>query len=265
MLRILTLVLVSLVLQSQHPLEAKDLLDGIIKRGKLRIGTEVGYMPFEMRSKKGKVIGFDIDLAKLLARELGVKLEIVNTEWDGIIPALLTGKFDLLVGGMTITAKRNLKVNFANPYIVIGQSILIKKSHIGKIKGYRDLNNKKYRVVSKMGTTGEQAIKKLLPKAQYKGYQTSDDAVLEVINGRADAFIYDMPYNSVFARTKGKDKIHHLDTPFTYEPLAWAVRRGDINILNWLNNILRQVKNDGRYDKIHAKWFQSEKWLKHVQ
>ena len=95
-------------------------LDAVLERGVLRVGFDAGYQPFEMTNKQGQYIGFDVDLAKMVAKEMGVKVEFVNTAWDGIIPALLTNKFDVIMGGMTVTPQRNLRVNFADPYIVVG-------------------------------------------------------------------------------------------------------------------------------------------------
>ena len=166
---------------------------------------------------------------------------------------------------MTITQERNLKINFVNPYIIVGQTILISKKLEGKVKSYRDLNNKKYTVVSKLGTTGEQATKRLIPKANYKSFETEPEAAMEVINGRADAFVYDLPYCSVFFAQKGQGKLVFLDKPFTFEPLGWAVKKGDPDFLNWLNNFLRQVKGDGRYDRIYNKWIIGTDWVKTVQ
>ena len=111
-------------------------------------------MPFEMTDKKGRFIGFDIDVAKMMAKDMGVKFVPVNTAWDGIIPALITDKFDIIMSGMTITQERNLKINFANPYIIVGQTILINKKLKGIVKSYKDLNNPKYTITSKLGTTG---------------------------------------------------------------------------------------------------------------
>ncbi len=108
-----------------------DTLDDILDRGTLRVGMEPGYMPFEMTNKKGEIVGFDVDMAKHMAKAMGVKLELVSTAWDGIIPALITKKFDILMSGMTLTQGRNLKISFAKPYIVIGQSILIDKKLAG--------------------------------------------------------------------------------------------------------------------------------------
>lgn len=240
-------------------------LEGILQRGELRVGFESGYMPFEMTDKKGNFVGFDIDMAKEMAKAMGVKFVPVNTAWDGIIPALTTKKFDIIMSGMTITQERNLKVNFADPYIIVGQTILLAKKHLGIINSYKDLNNKKYTVTSKLGTTGEMAVKRLMPKANYKSFETEPEAALEVVNGKADAFVYDLPYCVVFNAQQGAGKLVFLDKPFTFEPLAWAINKGDPDFMNWLNNFLRQVKNDGRYEQIYNKWIKSTDWIKDVQ
>jgi polar amino acid transport system substrate-binding protein len=242
-----------------------DTLDDILERGTLRVGMEPGYMPFEMTNKKGEIIGFDVDMAKRIAKAMGVKLELVSTAWDGIIPALITKKYDMIMSGMTLTQERNLKISFANPYIVIGQSILVDKKLAGEVKSYSDLNNKKYTVASKLGTTGEQATKRMIPKATYISFETEQEGVMDLLNGKVDAFVYDLPFNAIAFAEKGQGKVVLLDDPFTYEPLAWAVNRGNADFLNWLNNFLAQAKNDGTYDKIYKKWFLSDEWLKELQ
>ena len=126
-------------------LAKKSTLESILKRGELRVGFEAGYMPFEMTNKKGRFVGFDIDMAKEMAKAMGVKFVPVNTAWDGIIPSLITDKFDIIMSGMTVTQERNLKINFANPYIIVGQTILINKKDKAKIKSYKDLNNPEVR------------------------------------------------------------------------------------------------------------------------
>lgn len=244
---------------------AADTLAEIQKRGVLRVGLEPGYMPFELTSKKGDIIGFDVDMAKRMAKAMGVKLELVSTAWDGIIPALLTDKFDVIMSGMTLTQERNLTVNFASPYILIGQSILLKKELADSVKSYKDLNDAKFTVASKLGTTGEQATKRMIGKAKYISYETEQEGVMELVNGKIDAFIYDLPFNSIAVGQKGAGKIVHLDDPFTKEPLAWAIKRGDVDFLNWLNNFMAQVKYDGVYDKIYKKWFQDSAWMKEIQ
>ncbi len=246
-------------------LAEQSTLEKIMKKGELRVGFEAGYMPFEMTDQKGKFVGFDIDMAKEMAKAMGVKFVPVNTAWDGIIPSLITDKFDIIMSGMTVTQERNLKVNFADPYIIVGQTILLNKKHEGEVQSYKDLNDSKFIVTSKLGTTGEMAVKRKIPKATYKSFETETEAALEVVNGKADAFVYDLPYCVVFMANQGGGKLVFLDEPFTFEPLAWAINKGDPDFLNWLNNFLRQVKNDGRYDMIYNKWIKSTDWIKNVQ
>ncbi|MGD2096486.1 MAG: transporter substrate-binding domain-containing protein [Desulfobacterales bacterium] len=253
------------VLGADIELAKKSTVEKILKRGELRVGFESGYIPFEMTDKKGNFIGFDMDFARRMAKEMGVKFVPVNTEWDGIIPALMTDKFDIIMGGMTITQERNLKINFSDPYIVVGQTILLNKKHEGKVKSYKDLNDPKYILTSRLGTTGEQAIKRYIPKATYKSFQTEADAGLEVINGKADALVYDLPFCGYLYGSQGKGKTVFLDEPFTYEPLAWAVNKGDPDFLNWLNNFLRQTKGDGFYDRLYQKWIIGSDWKKELE
>ncbi len=239
-------------------------LNKVMESGELRVCFEAGYMPFEMKAKNGKYIGFDIDIAKEMAKSIGVKHVPVNTAWDGIIPALLTNKCDILIGGMTVTSPRNLKVNFANPYIVVGQSLLIKPSLKGSVKSYRDLNSPNFTIAAKLGTSGEIAARKMLPKADIRVFESEAEGALEVANGQADALVYDFPSNAIFS-AQNKGRVIHLDKPFTYEPLGWAIRKGDPDFLNYLNNFLRQIKGDGTYMRLYKKWFSNDAWLKKVQ
>lgn len=241
------------------------MLQDIQERGKLRVGIDPGYMPFELTNQKGEVIGFDVDLAKRIAKAMNVKLELVNTSFDGLIPALLTDKFDIIMSGMTLTQERNITIAFSSPYIYIGQSILVNNKHKGAVNSYKDLNDPKFTVASELGTTGEKAIKRMIPKAKYISYETEQEGVIEVVNGKIDAFIYDMPFNVVAASEKGAGKLYHIDKPFTKEPLAIGFRQGDPDFVNWINNFMNQIRVDGVYDRIYKKWFQDDAWLKELQ
>ena len=259
-------------------------LEGILRRGKLRVGLEPGYMPFEMIDKRGGLrqrdlrsgdvrfrgqqasfIGFDIDVAREMARALGVKFVPVNTAWPSIIPALDLGRFDIIISGMSVTEERKRRVDFADSYMTIGQTILINKKHKGIVTSYKDLNDPKYIVTSKPATTGEEAVQKFIPNCTYKPFDTELEGATEVIKGNADAFVYDLPYNVVFMAMHGQDKLVFLDQPFTVEPLAWAIRKNDPDFLKWLNKFLEEIKKDGRYDKIYNKWFKSTDWFRYVR
>jgi len=246
----------------------KSTLNQILERGELRVGLEPGYMPFEMKDKKGRLIGYDVDIAKAMAKSMGVKLKIVPTAFDGIIAGLLTNKFDIIISGMTITQQRNLKVNFSDSYIVVGQTVLLNKDLKNEVKKAKDLDNAKYTITAKLGQTGEIVARKFFKKAKVITFDTEGEAVSEVLNGRASAFINDQPFNVVFMDGKGKGSLIHLDTPLTYEPLGFAIRKGDPDFLNWLNNFLSQIKEDkvvNLHERLYKKWFVETKWLQKVQ
>jgi len=260
---LLSLLLLACAWQAQAQTPADGALQQIRARGELRVGLEAGYMPFEMRDKRGGIIGFDVDMAKLMARKLGVKLTIVNTQWDGIIPALLTAKFDVLMSGMTITEERAQQVDFADPYIVIGQSVIIQSKLAATVKSVDDLNDPRYVIATKLGTTGDLAAAEYLPKAQLMKFETEAEALLQVRGGRAAAFVYDLPYNAVYvARNPGQLVL--LPKPFTREELGWAIRKNDPEWRAWLNEFLAGVRQDKAYDALYGKWFERTAWLKLV-
>jgi len=234
-------------------------LEEIQKRGQLLVGMEAGYQPFEMQDEKGNIVGFDVDIAYELGKAIfgeggEKKVKLVNTAWEGIIPALMTHKFDIIMSGMTILQSRNLKVNFCEPVYHIGQCILINKKDVDKYKSYKDLNKKGVIVTSKLGVTGAWTAEKKMPKADLRLFKTEAEGALQVANGLADAFIYDEPQVRVFAAMY-KDKTVGIFDPITYEPLAWAIRKGDPDFLNFLNNFLQQLRGDGRWEQFKQKWF----------
>ena len=259
-------------------------LEGIMRRGELRIGLEVGYMPFEMIDKRSGVrqkeirhggfrrkgrqlslIGFDIDMGIEMAKALGVKPVFVDTLWPSIIPALNLGRFDIIFGGMSVTESRKEKVDFADPFMTVGQTVLLNAKHKKAVTSYKDLDDPKFVVVSKPGTTGEEAVKKMIPKATYETVDTEIDGGMRVLEGTADAFVYDYPFNAVFAALHPSDQLIFLDTPFTKEPIAWAIRKNDPDFLKWLNNFLQEIKQDGRFEKMHDKWFKKTDWFQYVR
>jgi polar amino acid transport system substrate-binding protein len=272
------------VLAQDLELSKDSTLEGILRRGELRIGLEVGYMPFEMIDKRSglrprdirhggyrrmgrklSLIGFDIDMGREMAKALGVKPVFIDTFWPSIIPALNLGRFDIIFGGMSVTPERKKKVDFADPFMTVGQTVLLNARHRDSVKSYKDLNDPKYVVVSKPGTTGEQAVQRSIPKATYETADTEMDGAMRVLEGTADAFVYDYPFNAVFAALHPSDQLIFLDEPFTKEPIAWAIRKNDPDFLNWLNNFLKEIKQDGRFEKMHDKWFKNTDWFKYVR
>ena len=259
-------------------------LEGVLQRGELRIGLEVGYMPFEMIDKRSGIrqkgirhggfrrkgrqlslMGFDIDMGIEMAKALGVKPVFVDTLWPSIIPALNLGRFDIIFGGMSVTEGRKKKVDFADPFMTVGQTVLLNAKHEKMVKSYTDLNDPKFVVVSKPGTTGEEAVQRLISNATYETVDTEMEGAMRVLEGTADAFVYDLPFNAVFLAMHPSDQLIFLDKPFTKEPISWAIRKNDPDFLKWLNKFLKEMKQDGRFEKIYDKWFKNTDWFKYVR
>ena len=256
----------------------------IIQRGELRIGLEAGYMPFEMidtrsglrqkevrhggfrrQGRQLRLMGFDIDVGIEMAKDIGVKAVFVDTLWPSIIPALNLDRIDIIFGGMSVTEARKEKVDFAEPFMTVGQTVLLNAKHKNSVKSYKDLNDAKFVVVSKPGTTGEEAVQRLIPNATYETVDTETDGGMRVLVGTADAFVYDFPFNAVFSAMHPSDQLIFLDEPFTKEPIAWAIRKNDPDFLKFLNGFLQDIKKDGRFDKIYNKWFVSTDWFKYAR
>lgn len=259
-------------------------LEGIFRRGVLRVGFDAGYMPFEMISKRSGVreknllrgderhpgspanyMGFDVDVAAEMAKALGVKLVPVNTQWPSIIAALQAGRFDIIMSGMSITPERRKRIDFSDPYMTIGQTILLNPKHEARVKSYKDLNRADFTVASNPATTGEAAVKRFLPNCNYRPYSEEVEGARAVLKAEVDAFVYDLPFNAVFQSLYGKGKLIFLDKPFTKEELAWGIRKNDPDFMKFINTFLAQVKSDGRYEKIYTKWFEKTDWYAYVR
>jgi len=229
-------------------------LDQIIKRNKLIVGMEVEFFPFEYADEKGNPVGFDVDIAKLAAKELGVEIEIKDIEWTGLIPSLQSGKVDMIISGMTATLERAKAVTFSQAYFETGLCALLSQKKAPNIKDVKELNTPDRIIAVKVGTTGDLVTAKLFPKAQVNRYKDETACVREVVTGRADAFLYDQL--SVAKHHKQNPKTTRaVLTPFTYEPYSIAMRKGDFDFWNWINMYLDTIKRDGRYQELYKKYF----------
>ena len=183
--------------------------------------------------------GFEVEVMQQLAKDTGVKLELVPTKWAGIIPALRTGKFDVIICGMGITPQRNLTVNYTRPYYYSGLTLMANKKLCQSFnpKKLEDFNRSEVIFSERMGVTAVDFIKRTLPKAQIRLFDDLSMAYQEVINGKAHASINDAP-EPAFQVAKHPDQLYMPigATKLTHEPLGFALRKGDPDFLNYLNN-----------------------------
>lgn len=239
-------------------------IDDAVRRGALRVGTTPTYVPFEMTDKQGRIVGFEIDLLNVMSQALGVELELVAVPYTELVAGLQAKKFDLIGSGMTVTQERNLKLNFSDSFIVVGQSVLLHPSLAGKVSSVEDLDDASYRIATTEGTTGELAARRFLGAARLSSFSTPEEGVRQVVQGKADAFIHDAPYNLIALSRPENGTLLALEQPFTFEPLAFGLKKGDFDSLNWINHFLNQIAQDGTYDRLHDKWFRDTEWLSEI-
>lgn len=227
-------------------------LDRVLDRGVLVVGTEPEFPPFESTNEKGEYVGFDMDLARELAKDLGVELRIEAMAFDSLPTALSTSKIDVIISGMTATEERAKSRTFSDTYFRTRLCLLVGKD--SEIEKASDLGSK--RLVVKLGTTGDINARRLFPDAQIVKFDTEGACAMEVIHGRADAFLYDQ--HSVERHHRNHPEVTRaLLEPLSDEPYSMAVQLGDTRFVERINRFLKDSRADGRYAAIYEKHFGS--------
>lgn len=228
---------------------------GVAAQEILRVGSDVAYPPFEFVDEQTEEYsGFDMDLIRAVGERMGVQVEIVNTVFDGIIPALLLGEFDVIISAMTITEERAQTVAFSDPYFTTGQVIAVRPDRTD-IKTTADLAGKI--VAVQLGTTGQFAAEELPGLRRVEPYQFVDQAITAVINRSADAAVIDELVAIEYMR-EHPHAIQVVGEPFTAENYGIAVRPSDTALLERINRALAELRADGTYDQLYDKWFSVE-------
>lgn len=253
----MALVAVFGVVATSLPAVADDLIADIQKRGTLKVGMST-FVPWAMRDKQGGLIGFEIDVATKLAADMGVEVEFVPTAWSGIIPSLLAKKFDVIIGGMSITAQRNLTVNFTTPYAHSGQMMAANTKLAGNYTTIADYNQASVTIACRRGATPCKAAQKLFPKSTLRQFDDDAQAFQEVVNGNAHAMISSAPKprfwseaypNEVFVAFDGEN--------LTRGNEGFALRKGDSDALNFFSNWIVVNTSSGWLKERHDFWFKN--------
>lgn len=218
------------------------------------VGTDAAYAPFESQNEKGEIVGFDIDVVSAIAKKAGIEVKFVNTPWEGIFNALGQGDRDLVVSAVTITDERKQTMDFTAPYFDAVQLIAVKEN--SKVTKFADL--KKLKVGVQTGTTGDEAVTKLLGKTStnIKRFESTPLALKELESGGVDAVVADngVVIHYVANNPGGKFKTVS-DKDFVPEQYGIAVKKGNAELLAKLDKGLADIKADGTYDQIYAKYF----------
>lgn len=221
----------------------------------LRIGTLAAYAPFEyVDSKTGKYEGFDIDLIQEILKREGYDAKIVSMSLDGLIPALISNNIDIAISALTITPERAERVDFSDPYMNAGLTVITNKANASKIKSLKDLEGKT--LCAEIGSAGAM-LSKTIKGTKIRTFNSTSDAFLELNRNTCYAMLNDGPANSYFLTTKaGKAmNLKALDWVVSNDYYGIAVNKGNAKMLDIVNKGLRSMMADGTYDKLYKKWF----------
>lgn len=240
------------------PTQAQGLIEEIAQRGQLRVGLST-FVPWAMRDKAGELIGFEVDVARKLAEDMGVEVEFVPTAWGGIVPALLAKKFDVIIGGLSITPERNMTVNFTVPYAHSGQQMAANTSLAGKFTSLDDYNDSGVTLVCRRGATSCDFIEKRFPKATLRQFDDEAQAYQEIANANAHAIVSSAPKpafytadypDKIFMANDGENLISGNE--------GFGLRKGDADALNFFSNWILYRESDGWLKERHDYWFKDD-------
>ncbi|MDB6039781.1 MAG: Extracellular solute-binding protein family 3 [Verrucomicrobiales bacterium] len=213
----------------------------------LIVGMELAYPPFEMTDERGNPTGVSVDLARALGKQLGRDVEIRNVSFDGLIPSLQTGKIDLIISSMTATPERAKTIAFSEPYLKTGLCLLIGTN--SPIQSIEDLDRSGRTVVVKKGTTGHVFATDKIKNAKLLVLDKEDACVLEVVQGKADVFVYDQ-ISTYENWQRHKDVTRANLKPFQEESWAIGLRQTDTELQQKVNQFLRDFKGQGGFDQL---------------
>ncbi len=232
--------------------EAASVMDSDV----IRVGTEATYPPFEYRNERNEIVGFDIDVVEAIARHLNKKLEVVDMSFDGLIPALMTGKIDLVAAGMTNTEERRKRVDFSTVYYNIENAFVVRMDD-ASINALEDLAGKIATV--QIGTAQDTFITKSGLPAQIRRFQKNDDTLREVQLGRGDFSVLNLTVANAFLRNNKTfgEKLKIGFRNFIHkegEGIALALPKGDQAFLDAVNTAIEAMKQDGEFDALKKKY-----------
>jgi polar amino acid transport system substrate-binding protein len=223
---------------------------------KLIVGMELSYPPFEMTDEKGTPTGVSVDLAQALGKYLDREVQIENIPFDGLIPALKTGKIDLIISSMTATPERAQSIDFSEPYLKTGLCLLVGKK--STIQSIADLDQPGKTVAVKQGTTGHTYAVDHIKQTKVLVLDKESACVLEVVQGKADAFIYDQM--STYKNWKrNEDSTRPILKPFKEESWAIGVRKGNDELRDKVNQFLADFRAKNGFDALGDRYLKEQK------
>jgi polar amino acid transport system substrate-binding protein len=261
--RLLVSLLFLLGMGSISHAASQDVFDQIIKKGEIRVGISL-MAPWVMKDKEGKYIGFEIDVAKQLANDMGVKPVFKLYEWNKLIPALVNREIDIIASGISITPKRGLKIRFSNPYSSSGYNLVSNLKLTKDFTSIKDLNDSKVYIGVVKGTVSESLVPKVFPRAKLDTYKDNKEATDAVVNGTVHAFVASAPTPRFVALNHPDDVDLPLEKPLLVTKEAFAINKHNPEMLAYLNSWIIAHESDAWIKSTHSYWFKSLKWRRKV-
>lgn len=237
-------------------------LDRILQRGEIIVGTAGSMPPLNMTTRDGEIIGLEPDIAQMIATAMGIKLRLETMPFSELLPSLEGGKIDMIMSGMTITSKRNLKVAFVGPYFKSGKAFLTKMKTIANADDTTEINSPDVKLVALKGSTSQLFVQTVLFNATLVTASDYDEAVDMVIRDEVHALVADYPICVVSVVRYPGEGLMSIITPLTYEPLGIALPANDPHLVNWTENFLKSLEGSGALKKLKERWFDNTFWLK---
>jgi polar amino acid transport system substrate-binding protein len=234
-----------------------NLVETIKQRGKLMVGFD-SFVPWAMRDKQGQWVGFEIDVATKLAKDMGWQIELVPTAWDGIIPSLLAGKFDVIIGGMSVTPARQQQIDFTDGYSNSGQGVAASKKIAANLKWPEGYNSTSVTFTCRRGATPCKLIQDQFPKATLRQFDNDTIAFQEVINGNAHATISSEPKPTFMTLQNPDTLFKPTQQNITSNTEGFGVRKGNPKALATFNAWIAQNKD--WLKARHNYWFKTQDW-----
>ncbi len=238
-----------------------QILNKILKSGELRVGTSGSQPPFTMKSKEGQLMGYEVDLATLLAEAMNLRLQFIERPFSDLLPALEKGEIDVIMSGMTITPERNLKVTFAGPYMVSGKSVLTKSKRLSALDEMGEINRPIITVAVLKGSTSQRFVEKQAPNVKLVPTSDYETAVKMVLEDKVDIMIADYPICVLSIMRHPEAGLATSDAPLTIEPIGIALPPDAFQLHNLVENYLKGLQISGVLENLEAKWFQDGSWL----
>lgn len=236
-------------------------LDRILAKKELVVGTAADMPPLNMTLKDGKIVGMEVDIAAQMASEIGVKLTLKPMPFNDLLPALEAGQVDLILSGMTMTPLRNTRVAFAGPYFGSGKSVLIKQEKVASLQNTEMMNDPAVTVAALRGSTSQLFVERFAPKAKLVPTDSYDQAIAMVLDGRVLAMVADYPICNVSVYRYRDKGLTTLKSPLNYEPIGIALSPADPLLLNWAQNFVTVLINSGELSALQRKWFEDASWV----